>query len=160
MKIDMNYQRALHIVGLSLGYFVVAASPAFSEQNPSLSNATNWTKQLSLKQDNPFCFMQTSDNRVINLSQLCGSSTALTPFDQRFLSRYQSRLNQRIAKLPASVKVKLPKSQEALVARAKQACAEIAAGRHPNFPTLTPGTIDADIVNKLALQHYCPELND
>lgn len=117
------------------------------------------------------CYIEWSGGRVLDLQQLCGSSykrSALSSLDLRFLDRYESRLQKRLeflkqrSGLSSSAKQllhELDQSPRIMVERAKSTCSAIAAGTLPQNGPSGSG-LDGDIVKKLALKHYCPELDD
>ncbi|MDX2100630.1 MAG: DUF732 domain-containing protein [Leptolyngbyaceae cyanobacterium bins.59] len=110
--------------------------------------------------DDAICYMQIG-NRVIDLSQICGKTISLSETDQSFLQNYQTLLSRRTRKMPSTQTV-LSLAQndpKAIIQRAQAACAAMREGAS-NLAFATADRPDADVVNKLALNYYCPELDD
>lgn len=112
------------------------------------------------------CYMETADGRVLDLSRFCGRQdnrpVSLTGLDQRFLSDYQTALRRRYSRSPAA-QTALSQSQQnpqALIQRAREACARIQNGMLPELALMGEGRVDSAIVNDLALNRFCPELDD
>ncbi len=137
----------------------------FYEQQPAVA-------QLSyLVASDPgdlICYMQTEDGRIINLSKLCvdKQSTynykAISTTDQQFLRNYQSFLRKRLGTSPL-VQTALSQLQQApqtVVERARRVCAAMSSGVAQNSPPPPQGNIDADLINTMAVEYYCPNLDD
>lgn len=110
------------------------------------------------------CYLQTEDRRIIDLSKLCGLTTptpALSVTDQQFLETYRSFLNKRSRTLPsiAAALSQLQQSPQAVVERATRICTNIKSGTL-NRDQLPQGAVDSDLINIMALEYYCPELDD
>ncbi len=110
------------------------------------------------------CYLQTEDRQIINLSKLCGSTTpkpALSVTDQQFLETYRSFLSKRSRTLPSIVAAlsQLQQSPQAVVERATRICTDIKSGTLSR-DQLPQGTVDSDLINLMALEYYCPELDD
>lgn len=121
--------------------------------------------QPVMNPEDAICYMQTADGRAINLSNLCGgrrtgATPALSGTDQQFLAEYQNFLSRRINTSPL-VRTALAQAQQSpqsVVERARSVCSSIQAGRHPD--STVGQTIDADLINTMALEHYCPEFDE
>lgn len=112
------------------------------------------------------CYMETADGRVLDLSRFCGRQNnrlvSLSSLDQRFLSDYQATMRRRYRRLPAA-QTALSQSQQnpqAVIQRAREACTRVQNGMLPELALLGEGRVDSAIVNDLALNRYCPDLND
>lgn len=110
--------------------------------------------------------MQTGDGRIINLYQLCvdrkSSNTALSTTDRQFLESYQSFLRKRLGTSPLvqTALAQLQQAPQSIVERAKGVCAAIRTGKPQNSTPPPQGNIDADLINTMALEYYCPDLDD
>lgn len=115
--------------------------------------------------EDSICYMQTADGRTINLSNLCGgrrtvATPALSGTDQQFLGEYQSFLNRRINTSPhvRTALAQAQRSPQSVVERARGVCSSIQAGISPD--STVEQTIDADLINTMALEYYCPEFDE
>jgi hypothetical protein len=120
--------------------------------------------QPMMNPEDSICYMQTADGRTLNLSNLCGgrrtvATPALSGTDQQFLAEYQNFLSRRINTSPL-VRTALAQAQQSpqsVVERARGVCSSIQAG----IPDSTvEQTIDADLINTMALEYYCPEFDE
>lgn len=134
------------------------AVSAFCVQLPALS-------QPMMNPEDSICYMQTADGRTINLSNLCGgrrtvATPALSGTDQQFLGEYQSFLNRRINTSPhvRTALAQAQRSPQSVVERARGVCSSIQAGISPD--STVEQTIDADLINTMALEYYCPEFDE
>jgi len=115
--------------------------------------------------EDSICYMRTADGRAINLSNLCGGrrtgvSPALSGTDQQFLAEYQNFLSRRINTSPL-VRTALAQAQQSpqsVVERARSVCSSMQAGIYPD--STVGQTIDADLINTMALEYYCPEFDE
>jgi len=112
------------------------------------------------------CYMETADGRVLDLSRFCGRQdnrpVSLTGLDQRFLSDYQTALRRRYSRSSAA-QTALSQAQQnpqSVIQRAREACARIQNGMLPELALMGEGRVDSAIVNDLALNRFCPELDD
>lgn len=113
------------------------------------------------------CYMQTRDGRIINLNKLCinnnrSNQTVLSTTDQQFLEEYQSFLRKRAGTSPlvSIAFTKLQQSPQAVVERAQEVCATIRSGNQQNSTQQPQRNIDADLINTMAVDYYCPDLDD
>lgn len=112
------------------------------------------------------CYMQTADGRVINLSRFCGGRNSNTGVffsasDLAFLEQYQARLRDRLGQSPQAqtALAQAQQNPQALIQRAKGACASMAGGGSATA-LASPGQIDGKVINDLALNYYCPDMNN
>jgi hypothetical protein len=131
---------------------------AFCVQLPALS-------QPVMNPEDSICYMQTSNGRTLNLSNLCsGRRTVATPAlsgtDQQFLAEYQNFLGRRMNTSPLvrTALVQAQQSPQSIVDRARGVCSSIQAGISPE--STAEQAIDADLINTMALEHYCPEFDE
>ncbi|MBD2386670.1 DUF732 domain-containing protein [Cylindrospermum sp. FACHB-282] len=111
--------------------------------------------------------MQTNEGQIINLSKLCGINkiqvlkSKLSTTDQQFLEDYKSFLRKRQRGLPLinNALSKAQQSPEDIVQHAKRICSSIKTGTPENSQEIS-ANIDADIINTMAVEYYCPELDD
>lgn len=111
---------------------------------------------IATKQPDLICYMQSSNGSVINLSRFCaedGDTVAISTTDQRFVELYQRSLERRSSGSP-SVQVQNP---QALVERAQAVCTAITNGQSQPQSFRQAGR---DSFESLALEYYCPELDD
>jgi len=113
------------------------------------------------------CYMQTRDGRIINLNKLCINNNRrneiiLSTTDQQFLEEYQNFLRKRVGTSPlvSTALAQLRRSPQAIVERAKGVCATIRTGKPQNSTQQPQGNIDADLINTMAVDYYCPNLDD
>lgn len=110
---------------------------------------------IATKPSDLICYMQSSNGSVINLSRFCsedGNTVAISTTDQRFLELYQRSLEGRSGS--RSVQAQNPQS---IVERAQAVC--IAARSGPSQPQ-TLGRAGRNSFETLALEYYCPELDE
>lgn len=146
-----------------VGAFSLLCSSGFLfTQEPARSNPRSI---LALDASDMLCYMQTADGRVINLSKLCGSRNrnypVLSTIDQAFLARYQEYLRTRLGGLPQTqtALAQAQQNPQAIIQRAQATCAIIQSGESaPAMSSLAQ--IDAKVVKDLALNYYCPNLDD
>lgn len=144
---------------------LASAILTLSDQPPALSQSTAGEDLI--------CYFQTQNGQVLNLSKLCGHSkqkpvvatpapmSALSTTDQQFLETYQGFLSKRAKSSPAAV-VALAQSQQspqAIVERAMKICTAVKTGTLSQGQ-LPQGSVDSDLINTMAFEYYCPELDD
>jgi hypothetical protein len=124
------------------------------------------TAPVTIDPRDSICYIEVTSGRVLDLSQICSAEAnrpvSLVSLDRRFMNDYQAALNQRYRQLPAA-QTALAQSQQnpqAVLQRARNACARIQNGMLPELALLNEGKADSSIVNQLALNHYCPDLDD
>jgi hypothetical protein len=109
------------------------------------------------------CYVQLGNQRVINLTNLCGvgESNQLSVMDQRFLHDYQRSLKARSRPSPQvqAALLEVEQNPQTIVQQAKNVCTKIQNGML-QAPISQPNRMDSVLVNQLALEHYCPDLND
>jgi hypothetical protein len=113
------------------------------------------------------CYMQSNDGQMINLAQLCGVNnngvvtSNLSTNDQQFLENYKVFLRRRIGSSPLidDALSQAQQSPENVVKRAKGICASIKTGTPESIQQIS-GNVDADLINLMAVEYYCPELDD
>ena len=128
-------------------------------QQPSRSQSSN--------QGSFICYLETENGRIINLDKLCGNITnnsvaSLSATDQKFLESYKHFLSKRSPTL-SSVQIALSQLQQfpqGVVQRAIRVCTERKSGISHNQVKLPQEAVDADLINLMALEYYCPELDD
>ncbi|BAZ28262.1 hypothetical protein NIES4074_06930 [Cylindrospermum sp. NIES-4074] len=133
-------------------------------QQTALSESGN---SLALASEDFVCYMRSNDGQIINLTKLCSlnnhevGKSNLSTTDQQFLENYKSFLRKRIGGSPLinNALSQAQKSPEDIVQRAKSICASIKTGTSKNSQ-VNSGNIDADIINTMAVEYYCPELDD
>jgi hypothetical protein len=122
---------------------------------------------LALASEDFVCYMQSNDGQIINLTKLCSINnnevvkSNLSTTDKQFLENYKSFLRQRQRGSPLinNALSQAQESPEDIVQRAKRICASIKTGTSKNSQ-VNSGNIDADIINTMAVEYYCPELDD
>ncbi|MEB3294039.1 MAG: DUF732 domain-containing protein [Synechococcales bacterium] len=120
--------------------------------------------------DNPsadsLCYIKLEDGRVINLNQLCGVDSKpminLSDLDRRFLYDYQNKLRQRLGRSPLAENAILQAQQDpqAIVQRARAACSQIQQGMPPALTAIGSGGAENAFIGKLAIVHYCADLEN
>ncbi|QXE26350.1 hypothetical protein B6N60_05081 [Richelia sinica FACHB-800] len=113
------------------------------------------------------CYMQRSDGQVINLTKLCGIKknpvlkSTISSTDQQFLQQYKFFLKKRLGGSPliSSALSQAESSPENVVKRARGICGVIQSRDSANLDAISRN-IDADLMNTMAVEYYCPELDD
>lgn len=109
-----------------------------------------------------FCFMETNDGQVINLSSMCGNrgsanfpSSALSRVDQRFLQRYQGLLQRRTV-LPGgqALLTQAQQNPQSVIDRAKATC----TGARQAQPIAD--RVTTYLFQVMATQQFCGNLDD
>ena len=124
-------------------------------------------RSQSSNQGSFICYLETENGRIINLDKLCGNITnnsvaSLSATDKKFLESYKYFLSKRSPTL-SSVQIALSQLQQfpqGVVQRAIRVCTERKSGILHNQVKLPQEAIDADLINLMALEYYCPELDD
>jgi hypothetical protein len=137
--------------------FLLLQPAAWSESGNSTVNAAR----------DFLCYMQRSDGQVINLTKLCGIKkntvveTAISPMDKQFLEQYKFFLKKRLGGSPliSSALSQAEASPENVVKRARGICGAMQSRNPANLDAISRN-IDADIINTMAVEYYCPELDD
>ncbi|AFZ12833.1 hypothetical protein Cri9333_1952 [Crinalium epipsammum PCC 9333] len=151
------------IQGRRIILLLIASSiSVFYFQQPLRSQSSN--------QGSFICYLETENGRIINLDKLCGNITnitnnsvaSLSATDQKFLESYKYFLSKRSPTL-SSVQIALSQLQQfsqGVVQRAIRVCTERKSGISHNQVKLPQEAVDADLINLMALEYYCPELDD
>lgn len=111
------------------------------------------------------CYLQTENGQLVNLSRFCGSSEnqarELSPTDQQFLKVYKGFLSKRSQSLPsvAAALSQVQQSPQTVVARAKRICTDVRSGALSQ-DQLPQTAVDSDLMNTMAFEYYCPDLDD
>ncbi|NJR66570.1 MAG: hypothetical protein HC772_16620 [Leptolyngbyaceae cyanobacterium CRU_2_3] len=136
-------------------------------QRPSLSIPNPW---IAVDPRDAICYMETQNGQIVDLSQVCGGreiqsttlSNTFSTTDQQFFNDYQNVLRYRYGQSP-SAQTTLSQAQQnpqAIIQRAQRACASIRDGMLPEMALFSERRVDTSLINTLALDHYCPELED
>ena len=133
----------------------VGAISILQSQQPALSRS-NYA--IATRQTDLICYMQNSSGSVINLSRFCaedGDTVAISTTDRRFLELYQRSSEGRSSS--PSVQAQNP---QALVERAQALCT--AARSRQSQPQIrrVRGSFETLTFEALALEYYCPELDE
>jgi len=132
-------------------------------QQPALSHSVYL---VARNLDDSICYMKTEEGQIINLNKLCSNSTSndtvLSTLDQQFLENYQRFLSKRSTSLPSvqAALLQLQQAPQTVIQRAQQVCANIRAGMLQNSALESQESADADLINIMALEFYCPDLDE
>ena len=156
----MNRVRSL-ISTIIIGSFF-ASSGLLS--TPDKTHAAPMDRRVAVNPGDSPCYMQTSDGRMLNLSKLCQGgdrNPGLSAADRAFLARYQDYLRTRLGRLPQTqtALTQAQQNPQALIQRARNACASMQNGGS-KLVFASQAQVDAKVVNDLALNYYCPNLQD
>lgn len=116
------------------------------------------------------CYMQNNDGQIINLTKICDMNnkeingvitSTLSTTDKQFLEDYKGFLKTRLGGSPLikNALFQAQQSPENIIQRAKGICASIKTGT-PEDSQKFAENIDGDIINTMAVEYYCPELDD
>lgn len=139
--------------------FAACAINVLQAQQSALSQSSY---SIATKPSDLICYMQNSNGSVINLSRFCagdGNTVAIPTTDQRFLELYQRSLEGRSGGSP-SVQAALSQTQQnprLVVERAQAVCTAI---RTRQSQPQTSRQVGRDSFATLALEYYCPELDE
>lgn len=135
--------------------FAACAIGVLRSQSPALSQSSY---AIATRQTDLICYMQNSNGSVINLSRFCardGDTAAISTTDRRFLELYQ-RSSEGRSRSP-SVQAQNPQS---LVERAQALCTAARSGQSQPQTRRVRGSFETLTFEALALEYYCPELDE
>ena len=126
--------------------------PAQSQvNNPALSNA-----------DNLFCYMQTEDRQIVSLENLCNVKKQklieLSSKDRQFIEDYK-KLLKGYPKAQTALSRIVEQNPQIIIRKAAELCNELKNGKISKSRIEQP-ELDADILNSVAPEYYCPQFND
>lgn len=139
----------------SLGLLAACVLSVFQTQSSALS------RSIAAQPSDLICYMQNNSGSVINLSRFCAggrATIALSSTDQRFLELYERSLEKQSGGL-RSVQAALSEAQQnprLVVERAQAVCTTLRESQ----PQPTSRRANRDILATIALEYYCPELDE
>ncbi|NJR53158.1 MAG: hypothetical protein HC780_29995 [Leptolyngbyaceae cyanobacterium CSU_1_3] len=113
------------------------------------------------------CYLQNSNNRIVDLSKLCGQPTAPSPSDS-FVANYQQLAGQYSPPVRQALNQYIAQNRASAIAAAKATCRVLkfsgsaAADRQRallSYDSSPDTQAKHQITASLAVTHFCPELN-
>lgn len=153
-----NLQKVRKIFVLATGVFILALIAGGIDQAPALSRFDNPVVPSS---DEPVCYMQLFDGRILNLNNLCVDKSPKEPLstkDRQFIEEYKGFLRS-FPQEQAALSGLVENNPQAIIQRAAAVCQELRTGV-VNPSRVSQPDVDSDILNSLATDHYCREFSD
>lgn len=147
---------------VSLFCVAVLTSGAYHQQ-PDLSDSVYL---VVANLDDSICYMKTEEGQIINLTKLCGANiskdTVLSVRERQFLENYHRFLSKRSSSLPSvqAALLQLQQAPQTVVQYAQQICAYKKSGIVENSALQSQQRVDAEFINTIALEFYCPDLDE
>lgn len=172
---NINNAKVLRLAATVLSITVVPFISAEVVYNPSSSKSSMYPVVASLDINNPICYMQKANGATLNLSSLCGehlSKKPLSEIDQKFIESYKNSMSS-YQEAQALVIRRTEKDPQSTIKMAQGVC--MALNEKMSFTTIRKNQydtivksvtarsqeialIEAQIIESLAPQFYCPKL--
>lgn len=153
-----NIQKTRKNLILAIGIIILAIITEGIHQEPALSR---FDRPVVLSSDEPVCYMQLPDARILNLNHICINQSSKEPLsakDRQFIEEYKGFLKS-YPQQQATLTRLVENNPQAIIQRAAAVCQELRTGVVNPSGVSQPG-VDSDILNTLATEHYCREFSD
>jgi len=150
-KRSRKIKRSLNTVLL----LTVGAISILQSQQPALARSSY---AIATKPTDLICYMQNSSGSVINLSRVCAedsNTVAISTTDRRFLDLYRRSSEGRSSSLSAQAQ-----NPQSLVERAQALCTAARSSQSQPQIRRVRGSFETLTFEALALEYYCPELDE
>jgi hypothetical protein len=123
---------------------------------------------LAQSPDDLYCYFETSDGRILNINQLCGSiptkndrptvQLVQNSVEAQFIENFRGSLTRRTGSSPSAIN-QMQNNPQPLINEAKKICQQLRSGR--SIDNFAPhGEPNTDTLYALAPKYFCPEFHD